>query len=180
MISKEPVMRIPTFILAIVGSLLLYGCEPPQPETPDKPTVAESTPAATSHLAHFTVEGPYEFVLDDIKSAIIERGIKINNISHIGTMLARTAEDVGATKQVYAHAEAIEFCSSTISRAMMEADPHNIVFCPYIIAVYTLPEENGIVHIAYRRPTPVGSEASKRSLQAVEELLAGIVAQVVE
>lgn len=171
-------MRLSTFILSIVGSLLLYGCDQPMPETPDKPAATENTAATTSHMAHFTVEGSYEFVIDDVKTAIIERGIKINNISHIGTMLARTAEDVGATKQVFGQAEAIEFCSSTISRAMMESDPHNIVFCPYIIAVYTLPGEEEIVHIAYRHPTLVGSEASKQSLQAVEDLLAGIVGQV--
>ena len=87
---------------------------------------------------------------------------------------------MGSGKQIFAQAEALEFCSSVISRKMMEADPHNIVFCPYIIAVYTLPEDKKKVYVAYRRPLPVGNEASQKALQAVEALLAGIVAEVVE
>ncbi|HEB87384.1 MAG TPA: hypothetical protein ENI68_10275 [Gammaproteobacteria bacterium] len=58
---------------------------------------------------------------------------------------------------------------------MMEADPHNIVFCPYIISIYTLPGEKNRVYLAYRRPLPVGSPASKKALRAVEKLLKGIV-----
>lgn len=128
-----------------------------------------------AHMSMRRVESPYEYVLDDIKNAIAERGIKINNISHIGNMLARTASDVGASKQVFAHAEAIEFCSSTVSRTMMETDPHNIAFCPYIIAVYSLPGEDNITYVSYRRPTPVGSPESRAALSAVEGLLEAII-----
>ncbi|WP_126453590.1 DUF302 domain-containing protein [Sulfuriflexus mobilis] len=131
------------------------------------------------HMSMRRIESPYEYVLDDIKNAIAERGIKINNISHIGNMLARTASDVGASKQVFAHAEAIEFCSSTISRATMEADPHNIVFCPYIITVYALPDDDNITYVSYRRPTPVGSPESQASIKAVEGLLEAIITAAV-
>jgi uncharacterized protein (DUF302 family) len=131
-------------------------------------------------MAHFEVQGSFEDVRDYIRLAITGRGIKINNVSHIGNMLSRTAEAVGASKLVYTEAEAIEFCSSTISRATMEADPHNIVFCPYIIAVYALPGEDDKVHVAYRHPTPVGTDASKESLMAVENLLDGIVREAIQ
>jgi uncharacterized protein (DUF302 family) len=90
-------------------------------------------------------------------------------------MLSRTAKDVGASVQVYEEAEALEFCSAVLSRKMMEADRHNIVFCPYVISVYTLPGEKDRVYLSYRRPEIVGSEASRQSLQEVEDLLDSII-----
>ncbi len=132
------------------------------------------------YMRLYSVQGSFEDVRDDLELAITGRGIKINNIAYIGRMLARTAKEVGATRQVFIEAQAFEFCSATISRATMEADPHNIVFCPYVIAVYVLPEEPDRVYIAYRRPRLVGDAASRRALAAVDRLLADIVAEVVQ
>lgn len=133
-----------------------------------------------NYMRMYIVNSSYEFVRDDLELAITGRGIKINNISHIGTMLARTGKDIGASKQVFAHAEAFEFCSATVSRATMEADPHNIVFCPYIIAVYSLPNEKNKTYVSFRRPMLVGSKASKAALQKVEDLMTSIVAEVMQ
>ncbi len=133
-----------------------------------------------AHMKRFVVEGDFADVRDDIEMAITDRGMIINNVSHIGNMLARTGKDLGLGKKIYEDAEALEFCSSTVSRRMMEADPHNIIFCPYIIAIYTLPGEKDKVHVAFRRPIPVGSKASREALQAVEKLLDDIVADVVD
>lgn len=167
-----------TGILAGAG-LVLSACD----VATDKATAPVDTATQTdpySHMSMRKVEIPYEYVVDDIKNAIAQRGIKINNISHIGDMLARTAEAVGASKQVFVHAEAIEFCSSTVSRATMEADPHNIVFCPYIIAIYSLPGEEDFTYVSYRRPIPVGSDESKAALKAVEGLMEEIITSAVE
>ena len=169
---------IVTSILACVG-LVLSACDVATDKAPAPVDTAAKTDPY-SHMSMRKVEIPYEYVVDDIKNAIAQRGIKINNISHIGNMLARTAEAVGATKQVFVHAEAIEFCSSTISRATMEADPHNIVFCPYIIAIYSLPGEEEFTYVSYRRPTPVGSDESKAALKAVEGLMEEIITSAVE
>jgi len=151
-------------------SLVLTACQPAEKKA--------KAPAVDDYMYHTTVAGVFEDVRDDLELAITGRGIKINNVAHIGNMLSRTAKDVGASKQVFAHAEAMEFCSSTISRATMEADPHNIVFCPYVIAVYTLPGEQDKVHLAYRHPLIVGTDASKKSLQAVDKLLNDIVTEI--
>ena len=132
-----------------------------------------------SYMKQYTVQGKFEHVRDDLELAITGRGIKINNIAHIGNMLSRTGKDLGAKKQIFLHAEAFEFCSATVSRDTMEADPHNIVFCPYVIAVYVLPEQPDRVYLAFRRPLLVGTEASKASLRAVEKLLEDIVSDVV-
>ena len=87
---------------------------------------------------------------------------------------------MGAGKKIFKQAEALEFCSATVSRRMMEADPHNIVFCPYIIAIYTLPSEKDKVYVAFRRPLPVGSDESRLSLVAVEKLLEDIIADATQ
>lgn len=128
------------------------------------------------YMKLYTIEGKFEDVRMDIEMAIVDRGMVINNVSHIGNMLERTGEDLGANKQIYQKAEALEFCSATVSRRMMETDPHNIIFCPYIIAIYTLPAEKKKVYVAFRRPLPVGSAESQQSLLAVEQLLEDIIA----
>ena len=132
------------------------------------------------YMKLYIVEGKFEDVRMDIEMAITDRGMVINNVSHIGNMLARTGKDLGAGKQIFQKAEALEFCSSTVSRTMMETDPHNIVFCPYIIAIYTLPAESNKVYVAFRRPLPVGSAESEQSLVAVEQLLEEIIADATQ
>ncbi len=133
-----------------------------------------------SYMRLYTVQGNFEDVRDDVEMAITDRGMKINNVSHIGNMLARTGKDIGATRQIFAQAEALEFCSAVVSRRMMEADPHNIVFCPYIIYVYTLPGEKDRVYVAFRRPLPVGTAKSRAALAAVEKLLTDIIADAIQ
>ena len=134
----------------------------------------------SDYMKLYTVEGQFEDVRQDIEMAITDRGMVINNVSHIGNMLARTGQDLGAGKEIYKHAEALEFCSATVSRRMMETDPHNIVFCPYIIAIYTLPAEKDKVYVAFRRPLPVGGAESRQSLVAVEKLLEDIIADATQ
>lgn len=134
----------------------------------------------SDYMKLYTVEDDFENVRVDIEMAITERGMIINNVSHIGNMLARTGKDLGAGKKIFRQAEALEFCSATISRRMMETDPHNIVFCPYIIAIYTLPGEDNKVYVAFRRPLLVGSPESRQSLQAVEKLLEEIIADATQ
>ena len=133
-----------------------------------------------SYMKLYTVQGKFEDVRDDVEMAITGRGIKINNIAYIGNMLSRTGKDLGAKKQIFLHAQAFEFCSATVSRDTMEADPHNIVFCPYVVAVYVLPEQPDRVYLAFRRPLLVGTEASKASLRAVEKLLEDIATDVAQ
>lgn len=124
-------------------------------------------------------QGSFEDIRAELEYEVTGRGIVINNVSHIGAMLERTGKDIGATVKVYEEAEAIEFCSASASRAMMEADRHNIVYCPYIIAVYTLPGEENRVYLSYRRLQGGGSDASRRALVAVEALLDEIIQEVI-
>ena len=125
----------------------------------------------TDVVVVYKTESTFNDVLEAVKLAISQQGLVVNNISHISNMLQRTGQDAGKQARIYGKGEAVEFCSATLSRKIMEADPNNIVFCPFIVAVYTLPDNPKTVYLAYRRPTLVGNEASRKSLKEVEALI---------
>lgn len=126
------------------------------------------------------VKGPYEDVKERVVMAIEGRGLVIDHTAHVGTMLERTGKDIGRERRVYLKAEVIEFCSAGVSRATMEADPRNLVFCPYSIALYVLPAEPDRVYVIYRKPLPTGSAQSIKALREVGKLLDGIVREALK
>lgn len=136
--------------------------------------------ADPAHLMLVKTKAKFEDVKEDVVNAVTKRGLVVDYTARIGGMLDRTAKDVGATRRIYAQAEAVQFCSATLSRKMMEADPANIVFCPYVIVIYSLAADPGTVHVGYRRPQQAGSPASRASLKAVDDLLSGIVREAVK
>ena len=131
--------------------------------------------AGGKHLVTYTSKDDFDTVKNAITEAIAGKGLVINTTSHIGEMLERTGKDMGGAKQIFVKAESIEFCSASVSRMTMEADPHNIVFCPYIISVYVLPKEPKKTYVSYRKPDLVGTAASKASLKEVDKLLRSII-----
>ena len=136
--------------------------------------------AEGTHMSVFTKQGSFAEAREAVEMAITGRGFVINNVSHVGEMLERTGKDLGGGKQIFLKAEALEFCSATVSRKMMEVDPDNIVFCPYIIAIYVLPEKPGEVRVAYRKTQMVGSPSSQKALKAVNELLSEIIQEAMQ
>ena len=141
---------------------------------------APSAFASKGYMMSYTAKGNFEEVRDKVVFTIEGRGLVINNVSHIGEMLERTGKDLGASKQIFLKAEALEFCSATLSRTMMEADPHNIVFCPYTINIFVLPADPKTVHLTFRKPDLVGSAQSKKSLKAVDDLLNSIIKEAIK
>ena len=137
--------------------------------------VADIASAASPGVKIYSVKGVYDDVKERVMFAIENRGIVLNYTARVGNMLERTGKDLGRQQQIYSRAEVLEFCSAALSRDTMEADPHNIVSCPYTIAVYTLPQEPGKVYLSYRRPTAAGMRPSAGTLAAVEKLLEDIV-----
>jgi uncharacterized protein (DUF302 family) len=135
--------------------------------------------ADPAHLMLAKTKARFEDVKEDVVNAVTKRGLVVDYTAHIGGMLDRTAKDVGATKKIYDRAETVQFCSATFSRNMMAADPANIVFCPYVIVIYSLAADPGTVHVGYRRPQQAGTPASRAALKAVDDLLSGIVREAV-
>lgn len=153
-----------TRIMVFALSLSLLAC-----------ATAPSMTAEPDHLKLYTVKRDFDTVKEDVEIAITNRGLVIDHTSHIGAMLERTGKDLGTAKPIYGNAGSMQFCSATVSRRTMEADPTNIVFCPYIIVYYTLHQDPKTVYVGYRRPLPAGSEASRASIKEIENLLDGIV-----
>lgn len=130
--------------------------------------------AGENYAVTFKSQGAYQDVRDNLQMAIEGKGLKITNTNHIADMLDRTGKDLGRTKVVYEHAEQFEFCSATVSRSMMEADPHSIVMCPYSIVVYKVPRDKN-VYMSYRKPAATHNPALKKSLAEMEKLLGDII-----
>ncbi len=145
----------------------------------DKTQVSAAAPKP-EYIVTYSRKGEFDEINEYLVETITNRGIVINNTSHIGKMLDRTGGDVGASKKIYLHAEAVEFCSAIISRNMMEADAKNIVFCPYIITIYVLPTQPDTVYLSYRRPYGPTDAQSQKTLLAVENFLNSIIEEAIQ
>lgn len=103
--------------------------------------------AAQDGYTTYAYDGSFEDAAFSVENAIIGAGLVIDYVSHTGEMLNRTAADVGSNVHLFDAADIFVFCSASLSRKMMEADPMNIAHCPYGIFVM---DRNGAVHIGYR------------------------------
>lgn len=127
-----------------------------------------SLSATAGEAVYYSVDEPIEDVLFSIENEIIGRGLKIDTVSHVGDMLARTGADLGASERIFFRGEVFSFCSATLSREVMQIDPANIAFCPYTIFAYTTPdamEKTVVGHDSF----PAGE------MQKVEALLDDII-----
>ncbi|MBN9670275.1 DUF302 domain-containing protein [Roseibium aggregatum] len=127
--------------------------------------------ASPEGVTVYEVSGAFEDIRFDLENAIVNRGLVIDYVSHIGNMLDRTGSDVGSEKQIFIDAQSMLFCSANLSRKAMEADPANIAYCPYTVFVYETPDKPGSVTVGYRELTKTGPEASKMAIAEVNALL---------
>ena len=111
-----------------------------------------AVPAQAAGDDVFTVvaEVPFADAAQGVNDAIINKGFKVDYHGFIGEMLKRTADDVGATKELYKDAEFFTFCSAVVSRDVMEADIADIAYCPYVVFVYEDAATPGKVTIGHR------------------------------
>jgi len=131
--------------------------------------------ASAQQVSLRSVKGEFDDVKERMVLAIENHGLVINYTAYVGNMLERTGKDIGHEQRIYGKAEVLEFCSAGVSRATMEADPRNIAYCPYTIAVYTLPHEAQKVYIAYRKPPQ-----STQPLREIGRLLDSIVREALK
>lgn len=131
--------------------------------------LALAAPVAAQEAVTYPYDGSFADAAFGVESAILDRGLVIDYVSHTGEMLARTAADVGSEVALFAAADIYLFCSATLSREVMEADPMNLAYCPYGIFVA---ERDGAVTVGYRT-YPDGP------MDAVETLLEGIVQEAI-
>lgn len=126
------------------------------------------------------VKRAYADVRIDIQNAIINQGLKIDFNGRLGDMLKRTASDVGAKGDLYVDAEYFTFCSSKLSRAMMDADPVNLGLCPYTMFIYQRAGTTDEVTVGYKGMPMRGDAASLKTLGEINKLLDSILADATQ
>lgn len=109
--------------------------------------VAFAGPLVAQDSTTYPFDGNFEDATFSVENAIIGRGLVIDWVSHVGEMLNRTGADVGSDVVIYDNADVFMFCSASLSRKVMEADPANVAFCPYAIFVT---DREGSVSVGYR------------------------------
>ena len=112
-------------------------------------TIAASSVSAADMITYDTDQS-FDDVTFGLESAILDAGLVIDHISHTGEMLERTRADLGSDITLFTTADVYSFCSAKISREVMEADPMNIVFCPYDIFVMVRPDTPDTTTIGFR------------------------------
>jgi uncharacterized protein (DUF302 family) len=132
-------------------------------------------------VAYTKAGATFEDVRDDLKQAIESRGFVIDYQAQIGRMLERTGKDLGTAKPVFVDAQSLQFCGAQLSRKLMEADPANVVLCPFTLVVYATADKPQQVIVAYRRPAPRpgGNAASRAALRELDALLDDVAREAV-
>ena len=134
---------------------------------------ASSICASEDPIVTHKIEGSFQEVSNNVRAAIIGKGINIAHVLPASQMLHRTESAFGYESGVYVDAEIYEFCSARISHMLSRAHPDNIVLCPFTISVYTVKDEPGMVRLTYRIPT--GRPGPEKIVEEVVELIESII-----
>lgn len=119
-------------------------------------------------IVSYTTDESFDDVVFGLENAILDQGLVVDGMSHVGEMLERTKADVGSDVTVFVRADVYSFCSAKLSRKVMEVNPMNIRFCPYDIFVAQTPDSPDQTVIGYR-------EFPEGEMQEVQALLDTIV-----
>lgn len=126
--------------------------------------------AAMAQAITTEYDGSFEDATFGVENAIVDKGLVIDYVSHVGEMLNRTGADVGSDVVIFDNASIYLFCSAVVSRKVMEANPDNVAFCPYSVFVT---DKGGKVEVGYQ-DYPDGP------MDLVEELLQEVVDAAME
>jgi len=129
--------------------------------------------AANDSVVTRQIQGDFFDVANDIRAAIIGKGINIAHELPASDMLKRTGPAYGYQTNTYDNARTFEFCSARISHKLARQNPDNIVLCPFTISVYSLIQEPGIVRVSYRKP--VGLPGSEAIIKEIITLISDII-----
>lgn len=130
--------------------------------------VVAATPALAQDVVSYTTDQSFDDVTFGLENAIIDAGLVIDHVSHTGDMLERTRGEVGSDVVIFDHADIYSFCSAKLSREVMEANPMNVMFCPYDIFVAVMHDKPDETVIGFRG-FPEGE------MQIIHDMLDGIV-----
>lgn len=131
--------------------------------------LASATLVSAEEPFVYPFDGSFDDATFAVENAIIDQGLVIDLVSHVGDMLNRTGADVGSDEAIFKNADIFLFCSAVISRRVMELDPMNITHCPY--GIFVLETDDGV--IVGHKDYPDGA------MQEVENLMQQIVAEAI-
>ena len=137
-------------------------------------SATKQQPQKTGVAWVYHTQGEYNNVRQDLVDAIESYGMVVSYTAHAAAMFERTAGAVGAIKKVYDFADILLFCKANTGYQLTLADPHNLVLCPYAIAVYSLRDDKDTIYVSFRRP-----ELNAPEYASVLQLLEDIVSEVV-
>lgn len=127
------------------------------------PTVLYANTLISPEIITYQVHQDFETVKFNLETAILDRGLTLNNTLHLSDMLQRTGKDLGFSNSPYTKAEALEFCSAVMAHRLTQAHPLNIVNCPFTITLYsTTPQQ---VTLAFRKPLVAGDSQLAQELE---------------
>lgn len=133
--------------------------------------LALATPVGAQQIVTVPFDGTPDDADFTVVAAIEGEGLVIDYTAQVGAMLARTGADLGTgASPVGGAARSYQFCSATVSRDVMQANPLNVAHCPYSIFVA---EIDGETVVGYR-------SFSDASMAPVNDLLARILAAALE
>lgn len=150
-----------------LGLLLILCCTPA--------AFAYEGPQEIGPAWVWTVQGDYKTIKSDVLDAIQANGLVVSYEAHAANMLARTAEAVHTSHQIYDQAETLLFCKADLSHQLAAQNPHNIVLCPYGISLYSLVENPTEIFVSIRLPALEVAAYSE-----VHNLLEKIISEALE
>jgi len=162
--------RLRHVMIAVAGLFAIVFCLPQAVQAGD----------AADPLRTRTIQRAYGDVRIDLQNAIVNQGLTIDYNGKLGDMLKRTAKDVGAKGDLYVDAEYFTFCSSRLSRKMMDADPNNMGLCPYMVFLFEPVGSNGKVTVGYKEMPMRGDAGSQAALTEINALLQAILDEATE
>lgn len=130
--------------------------------------------AMAQDMVTYQTEQGFDDVVFGLESAILDQGLVIDHVSHVGDMLERTRADVGSDVVLFEKADVYSFCSATLSRKVMEADPMNIRFCPYDIFVATFADAPESAVVGYRTMPEGAMKEVEALLDTIARSAAGL------
>ena len=161
-----------SILFSIFITVMLAACDS-KAEDKSKNQVSTET-LVPSYAVVFSTEASFEDAKEDLLDSIQSQGLVINSTSDAKTMLANTAEVSGVTLPVYNNAEILSFCKADLSHALVAANPHNLVLCPYTLAIYVIRAEPEKVYISFRE-----LEGTEAATKPIRKLLIKIIEEVI-
>lgn len=143
-------------------------------------TLPGAATADSSKPQHYKTSGQFEDVWQDLQDAIINRGLKVDYVGHIGKMLERTSAAAGSvtasgSQSPYLNAKYLQFCSAKLTHQSVSANPFNLSICPYVVFAFEAKTKPGEIVVGYRRPVPGPSKRTRAAIANINKLLDEIV-----